>query len=301
MTSLVDQLPLVQGKYSENASLKPFLWFRVGGPAEVLFKPKDEEDLCTFLQQKPSDIPVTVLGVGSNVLVRDGGILGVVIKLGSAFSKIICHENFLTVGAGALDRTVALTAAAAGLKGFSFLSGIPGTIGGAVKMNAGAYGSEIKDIFHSCKVITRDGILEERGPENLEFSYRESSLLEGEIVVSATFKGSFASPKALEQEIADILKEREASQPVRARTGGSTFKNPEGMKAWKLIDAAGFRGKTIGDAMVSEKHCNFLINKDAATAHDLEKLGNEIQKHVFNQSGISLEWEIKRLGVLKKD
>jgi UDP-N-acetylmuramate dehydrogenase len=301
MTRLLDQLPVVRGRYIEGAPLKNSLWFRVGGPAEILFKPKDTDDLCAFLQKKPSTVPVTVLGVGSNVLVRDGGIPGVVIKLGSAFSNITHDGTTLTAGAGALDRTVALTAASLGLGGFSFLSGIPGTIGGAVKMNAGAYGSEIKDIFCTCLVVTGRGTLETRSLDDLGFSYRKSLLKDDDIVVEATFKGNPSAPDVLQKEIDAILKEREASQPVRARTGGSTFKNPEGMKAWQLIDAAGFRSKAIGGAMVSEKHCNFLINTGDATACDLEKLGTEIQKQVLNQSGVSLEWEIKRLGIDKKD
>lgn len=300
MTRLLDQLPKVRGKYIENAPLKDSVWFRVGGAAEILFKPADADDLCAFFQGKPADVPTTFLGVGSNVLIRDGGIPGVTIKLGSVFSKITCAGRTITAGAGALDRTVALTAAQAGIGGFSFLSGIPGTIGGAIKMNAGAYGSEIKDIFQSCQVVTPQGTIEERVANDLGFSYRKSLLQDDEVVVSATFVGTIRSSKDLEQEIAEILKEREASQPVRARTGGSTFKNPEGMKAWQLIDAAGFRGRTLGGALVSEKHCNFLINTGTATAHDLETLGNEIQKHVLNQSGISLEWEIKRLGTYDK-
>lgn len=301
MISVLDSLPSVRGKYIYDAPLKNSVWFRVGGPAEILFKPADVDDLCVFFKEKSRHIPVTILGVGSNVLVRDGGIPGVTIKLGPSFSKITWKGTTITAGAGALDRTVALTAAQAGIGGFSFLSGIPGTIGGAINMNAGAYGHEIKDILRSCQVVTAKGTIEERFPDDLGFSYRKSLLKDDEIVVSATFEGIARAPEDLEQEIAHILKEREASQPTRARTGGSTFKNPEGIKAWQLIDAVGFRGKTLGGAIVSEKHCNFLINTGTATAHDLETLGNEIQKHVLNQSGISLEWEIKRLGVEEKD
>lgn len=298
--SLLDILPSVKGRYTENADLKKLVWFRVGGPAEVLFKPHDVEDLCTFLEQKPEHVPVTVLGVGSNVLIRDGGIPGVTIKLGRGFSKITIEGETLEVGAGALDRTVALTAAEKGIKGFSFLAGIPGTMGGAVRMNAGAYGHEIKDIFQSCHVITSDGQLEERFLEDMGFQYRKSALKDTDIVVSARLKGTAGDPKNLYQEINKIMEERELSQPTRSRTGGSTFKNPPEHKAWELIDAAGCRGHRIGDAMVSEKHCNFLINSGEATARDLEALGDYVQKQVLHTSGIPLEWEIKRLGMKER-
>ena len=297
MTPLLEKLPPVRGRYVAQADLKKHVWFRVGGLAEVLFKPKDEEDLCSFLKEKPSSVPVTILGVGSNVLIRDGGIPGVTIKLGSAFSSIKFHENFLEVGASALDRTVALTAANHGLGGFSFLAGIPGTIGGAIKMNAGAYGHEMRDILISCKVVTSQGLIEERSLEELGFDYRKSALPEADIVINATLKGYPEKSSLLHEQIATIMQEREISQPIRSRTGGSTFKNPPGKKAWELIDAAGCRGHRIGDAMVSEKHCNFFINTGNATAEDLETLGTYVQKQVSLQSGIPLEWEIKRLGI----
>jgi UDP-N-acetylmuramate dehydrogenase len=297
MSCLLDTLPSVKGRYIAHADLKKHVWFQVGGPAEVLFKPKDVDDLCTFLQNKPTSIPLTILGVGSNVLIREGGIPGVTIKLGSGFSKITLKDGVLEAGAGALDRTVALTAADAGLGGFSFLAGIPGTIGGAIKMNAGAYGHEIKDILISCQVVTERGTLEERYPKDLGFSHRESLILDNEIVISAFFKGHIENRETVHQQIATIMKEREQSQPIRSRTGGSTFKNPPGQKAWELIDKAGCRGYKIGDAMVSEKHCNFLINTDDATAADLESLGDYVQKQVSLHCGIPLEWEIKRLGI----
>lgn len=301
MTALIDHLPPIQGSYIPNAPLGENVWFRVGGPAEVLFKPKNEEDLSFFLQHKPSQVPVTILGAGSNVLIREGGIPGVVVKLGKAFASIVFEEDILRVGAGALDRTVALTAAQQGVGGFSFLAGIPGTVGGAVKMNAGAYGHEIKDVFVSCRVMTLDGKVETRCLKEMNFTYRESALKDSEVVLEATFQGTRTSPEILEEEITEIMRQREHSQPVRTRTGGSTFKNPSHVKAWELIDAVGYRGKMIGDAMVSEKHCNFLINKGTATAEELERLGENIRKEVLNQTGILLEWEIKRLGITTKE
>ena len=299
--TLLERLPTIQGRYTPQADLKKQVWFRVGGPAEVLFKPKDVQDLCTFLKEKPKDIPITILGVGSNILIRDGGIPGVTIKLGRGFSKVSVQDDFLTAGAGALDRTVALTAAEHGLGGLSFLAGIPGTIGGAIKMNAGAYGHDVKDTFVSCQVVTQEGTLEEYNAEKLALQYRKSSLPEGAIVVSATFKGVPEKPSALHEQITQIMEERELSQPTRSRTGGSTFKNPDGHKAWELIDNAGCRGHAIGDAMVSQKHCNFFINTDSATAHDLESLGAYVQKQVLQKSGIQLEWEIKRLGIEERN
>jgi UDP-N-acetylmuramate dehydrogenase len=301
MTSLLDQLPSVRGSYTPNTPLGETVWFRVGGAAEILFKPKDEDDLGFFLRHKPAHVPVTILGAGSNVLIRDGGIPGVVIKLGKAFASIVFEGTTLRVGAGALDRTVALTAAQKGVGGFSFLSGIPGTIGGAIKMNAGAYGREVKDGFVSCRVMTLEGQVETRYPDSIQFTHRTSTIKDQEIVLEAVFEGTNASSDALHQEIEEIMRQREQSQPVRARTGGSTFKNPPHAKAWELIDAAGYRGKELGGAMVSEKHCNFLINTGTATAHDLELLGENIQKDVLSRTGILLEWEIRRLGVMKKE
>lgn len=297
---MIERLPPVRGRYTPMADLKPFVWFRVGGPAEVLFKPKDVEDLQNFLQNKPQDIPHTIIGVGSNLLIRDGGLPGVTIRLGAAFAQMEEGENTLKVGAAALDRTVALKAASLGRGGLSFLAGIPGTIGGAVKMNAGAYGHEVKDTFTTCMVLTPAGELEERQRDQMGFRYRKSNLREGEIVISATFETAPEKPEVLQGEIQRIMTERELTQPTRARTGGSTFKNPPGQKAWELIDHAGCRGYAIGDAIVSEKHCNFLINTGNASAEDLEKLGNHVQEQVLKNSQIALEWEIKRLGH-KKD
>lgn len=299
-SALIKRLPDIRGRYTPYADLQKQVWFRVGGPAEVLFKPKDAEDLCHFLKNKPADVPLTILGVGSNILVRDGGIPGVVIRLGRGFSEISIQGNTLIAGAGALDRTIALTAADAGLGGLSFLAGIPGTLGGAVKMNAGAYGHEIKDRFISCKVATPEGDLKTLEAKDLGFSYRHSTLPEGYMVVEATFEGEpNQNPEDLHQAIHKIMEERELSQPTRSRTGGSTFKNPQGKKAWELIDAAGCRGHKIGGAIVSEKHCNFIINEGTATAEDLEELGTHVQKQVLLQSGVPLEWEIKKLGIKK--
>lgn len=295
---ILERLPKVQGRYAKNADLKKLVWFRVGGPGEVLFKPKDEEDLSHFLVNKPLDIPHFVLGVGSNTLIRDGGIPGVVIKLGRGFSRIEADETALTIiaGGGALDRTVALSAASAGIGGLEFLAGIPGTIGGAIKMNAGAYGSEMKDIFLWGEVILPNGLRKKLYKEELGFSYRHSELPVGSIVTKVALQGISTPPLESHKEIKSILERREETQPTRARTGGSTFKNPPGKKAWELIDEAGCRGLSIGDAAVSEKHCNFLINRDKALANDLESLGELVRKKVFEKSGVNLKWEILRIG-----
>tara|TARA_R110002050_G_scaffold412_1_gene2779 strand:+ start:26501 stop:27409 length:909 start_codon:yes stop_codon:yes gene_type:complete len=296
-SSLIERLPKVSGRYSENTDLKKLVWFRVGGPAEVLFKPKDLADLCHFIKECPKNIPVTIIGVGSNLLIRDGGVPGVVIKLGGAFAKISIEEDKIIVGAGALDRTVALTGAENGLSGFEFLSGIPGTIGGAVKMNAGCYGNEIKDIFEWCKVITQDGECKTLSKNDIAFDYRHTNLADSWIIVEACFKGNPDKKQDIVQRLNKIMTEREESQPTRSRTGGSTFKNPPGHKAWELIDQAGCRGYQIGGALVSPKHCNFLINEGTATAIDLENLGNYVKNKVKEIGHIDLDWEIKRIGV----
>lgn len=290
-------LPPVQGRYAFDADLSKQVWFRVGGPAQVLFKPESVSDLQQFLKHKPKDIPITIIGAGSNILIRDGGISGVVIRLVRGFNDIAIKGNEIRAEAGALDRTVAMTAAQHGLAGLEFFAGIPGTIGGAVFMNAGAYGHETKDILKSVDAIDADGILRTYGVDQIGFSYRHSNLPEGSIVVGATFVGTPAPRDQILKRIDGIMKERSDAQPVNARTGGSTFKNPSGIKAWELIDQAGCRGKKIGGAQVSEKHCNFLINTGEATAQDLEDLGRHIQSQVYEKSGILLEWEIKRLGM----
>lgn len=295
--SLLERLPQVSGRYTENADLKKLVWFRVGGPAQVLFKPKNDEDLCFFLKECPKDIPINIIGVGSNLLIRDGGIPGVVIKLGGSFANIRAEDNTIIVGAGALDRTVALTAAEHNLSGFEFLAGIPGTIGGAVKMNAGCYGSEVKDIFEWCKIVTPDGTCKTVTKNDIAFDYRHSDIEDSWIVVEACFKGTPGKKTAILNRVNQIMAEREESQPTRSRTGGSTFKNPLGKKAWELIDKAGCRGYKIGGAIVSPKHCNFLINEGDATAQDLENLGNHVKEMVKEKCGTRLNWEIKRIGV----
>jgi len=294
--SLIDRLPAVRGRIKEDAPLAPFTWFRVGGPAEILFRPADVADLAAFLAECPDDVPVTVLGAASNLLIRDGGLAGVVIRLGGEFARVRIEGARLVAGAGALDATVAEEALAAGLGGLEFLSGVPGTIGGAVKMNAGAYGSEIVDVIESATIVTRSGAVSRIGREALGLHYRGSALPDGAIVVEATFTGVPESPETIEARMADIRARRGATQPVRARTGGSTFANPEGAKAWELIDRAGCRGLTLGGAQVSEQHCNFLINTGGATAADLEALGEEVRRRVRLATGIELRWEIMRIG-----
>jgi UDP-N-acetylmuramate dehydrogenase len=294
------KLPFVKGRYRYNVPLAPMVWFQVGGPADVVFRPESVQDLQNFMKNCPRNVPIFPLGVGSNVLVRDGGILGSVIKLGRGFTHVIREEDKIRVGAGALDRTVALFAAEQGLDGLSFLSGIPGTIGGAIKMNAGAYGSEIKDVLESCLVMTRSGELIEKKTETLGFSYRSSKIADDEIVVEATFKTMPSSRQKCQEKIDEIMACRAASQPVKGRTGGSTFKNPEIEHAWKLIDAAGCRGLRFGGAQVSEKHCNFMLNTEGALAYDIETLAEEVRRRVLTTHDVLLQWEIKRLGTLEK-
>ncbi len=300
VTSLLDRLPAVRGRLTEGASLAKVTWFRVGGPAEVLFKPADVADLQSFLAGCPADVPVTVLGVGSNLLVRDGGIPGVVIRLGRAFAEIRTEGMHIFAGAAALDLNVALSARAAGIGGLEFLSGIPGTIGGACRMNAGAYGSELAAIFVSATTVDRKGELHRLDKAAMEFTYRHSAVPEDWIFCGAELSGAAADPALIQQHLNEIQAAREESQPVRARTGGSTFVNPQGGKAWQLIDQAGCRGLTLGGAMVSDKHCNFLINTGNATAAEIESLGEMVRKRVKETSGVELAWEIKRIGVPAK-
>jgi len=295
-TRLIDRLPKVRGRLSEGSALSAVTWFRVGGPADVLFKPADADDLSAFLKAKPTDIPVTVIGVGSNLLVRDGGIEGVVVRLGRGFTEIKANGTALSAGAGALDLNVALSARDAGIGGLEFLSGIPGTIGGALRMNAGAYGSDVSEVFLHADALDAKGTLHRLGKTEMGFTYRHSVVREDWIFVGGTFQGKADDPKAIHARIQDIQTRREESQPVRARTGGSTFVNPTGHKAWQLIDEAGCRGLRKGDAMVSDKHCNFLINTGTASAADIEALGEEVRRRVRDRSGIDLVWEIKRIG-----
>jgi UDP-N-acetylmuramate dehydrogenase len=296
LPNLTDRLPRVQGRIRANVALAPQTWFRVGGPAEILFRPADIEDLAAFLAACPADIPVTTLGVASNLLVRDGGLSGVVIRLGGEFARVRIDGAKVIAGAGALDLTVAEEACSGGLGGLEFLSGIPGTIGGAVKMNAGAYGSEIVDIIESAVLVTRAGKVVTVPGDKLGLSYRHSELPEGAIVVEATLRGQPDQVELIAGRMRDIQARRAETQPIRARTGGSTFANPPGAKAWELIDRAGCRGLTLGGAQVSEQHCNFLINTGAASAGDIESLGEEVRRRVHKESGIELRWEIMRIG-----
>jgi UDP-N-acetylmuramate dehydrogenase len=293
----IDCLPPVRGRLRANVDLAPQTWFRVGGRAEFLFRPADIEDLAEFLTACPHDIPVTILGVASNLLIRDGGLPGVVIRLGGPFAAIRAEGDHVIAGAGALDLTVAQEAQAAGLGGLEFLSGIPGTMGGAVKMNAGAYGREIVDVIESAVIVTRSGKVRTVSAPALGLSYRHSDIADDAIVVEVTLRGTPEDAATVAARMQDIQARRAASQPIRARTGGSTFANPPGAKAWELIDKAGCRGLTMGGAQVSEQHCNFLINSGTATAADLERLGEEVRRRVHAASGITLNWEIKRIGV----
>jgi UDP-N-acetylmuramate dehydrogenase len=296
-SSLIERLPAVRGRYSESTVLANTTWFRVGGAAEVMFRPADLDDLADFLAARPADVPVTVIGVGSNLLVRDGGVPGVVIRLGRAFADIRVEGDGVVAGAGALDLNVAHVAAEAGLAGLEFLCGVPGTIGGALRMNAGAYGAEVKDVLVSAKALDPRGRRYCLTPEHIGLAYRHCSLPEGWIFTSARFKGRPGDKAQIARRMADIQAERADTQPVRTRTGGSTFANPKGHKAWELIDRAGCRGLKRGGAMVSEKHCNFLINTGDATAADIEGLGEEVRRRVFEATGVTLEWEIRRIGV----
>jgi len=289
-------LPNVRGKQERNAPLAKLTWFRVGGTADVLFTPADEEDLAQFLSALDPEVPVMPIGVGSNMLIRDGGIRGVVIRLGKNFSNIQCDGVTLTAGAGTPDIAAASAARDHEIAGLEFLRGVPGTIGGAIRMNAGAYGTEVADVFESATAVDRSGQIHQLDAGFMNFAYRHSDLPADFIVTSATFKGQPGERAAIEQRMQEISDAREESQPLRTRTGGSTFKNPNGHKAWQLVDEAGCRGLKIGGAMVSEKHCNFLINDGSATAKDIEDLGEEVRRRVLDTSGVSLTWEIRIVG-----
>ncbi len=300
--SLIERLPPVRGRYSADAPLSKITWFKVGGPAEVMFKPADAEDLAQFLAAKPDDVDVTVIGVASNLLVRDGGVPGVVIRLGRGFASIKARGTDIDAGAGALDINAAAAARDAAIAGLEFLNGIPGTIGGALRMNAGAFGAEMKDCVISARALDAKGGVHDLGPDDLGFAYRRSEIPEDWIFVSATLRGRSGKKDAIQRRMDEIATERKAAQPQRIPTGGSTFANPSGanpsgMKAWELIDRAGCRGLRRGGAMVSQKHCNFLINADGATASDLEGLGEEVRRRVLDATGVKLEWEIRRIGV----
>ena len=293
----VDALPHVQGRLTPNAPLAPLVWFKSGGTAQWLFEPKAEDDLVQFLRELDPEVPVMTLGLGSNMIVRDGGVPGVVVRLGKAFSKIDKVDDVtLRCGGGASGILVSSTARDAGIAGMEFLRGIPGTVGGFVRMNGGAYGREVQDILIEARVALRDGTVEIWPLGKFGYTYRHSELPEGAVVIEATFRGSPGKPEAIGAEMDAIARAREESQPLRSRTGGSTFKNPPGHKAWVLVDAAGCRGLTMGDAQVSEKHCNFLLNLGSATSADIEALGEEVRRRVLENSGITLEWEIQRIG-----
>ena len=294
---LLDTLPASSGRVQADAPLAPQTWFRVGGAAEVLLRPADVADLAQFLRAMPLQVPVTVIGAASNLIIRDGGLSGVVIRLARGFAAIVAEQDGVVAGGAALDATVAEHAAAAGLTGLEFLSGIPGSIGGAVAMNAGAYGGDVGSTLDWAEIVTRQGELRRLSAGEIGFSYRPSGLPPECVVVRARFLASSGDPGLIASRMAEIRASREATQPVRARTGGSTFRNPEGARAWELIDAAGCRGLARGGAQVSEKHCNFLLNTGLATAADLEGLGEEVRRRVHAASGVTLTWEIKRIGV----
>ena len=297
---ILSRLPHIRGRLRQDAPLARLSWFRTGGSADLLFEPSDEDDLVVFLKALPSDVPITLLGVGSNLLVRDGGVEGVVIRLGRGFAGIRAFGTQITAGAGAMDVHVARAAAQAGIAGLEFLVGVPGTIGGAVKMNAGAYGREMQHVTAQVHALDRAGHTLELHPEDLDFSYRKSAVGQDTIVTRVCLDGKADHPDAVKARMTAIGTKRANSQPIGTRTGGSTFKNPvldgETLSAWKLVDEAGCRGLKVGGAEVSEKHTNFLINQGDATAFDIEQLGENVRRRVFETSGVTLEWEIKRIG-----
>jgi len=297
---LKSAMPELRGRLLANEPLAPLTWFRVGGPAQVLFTPADEADLAYFLHHLRADIPVYCIGVGSNLIVRDGGLAGVVIRLSPrAFGTMRIDGDVVHAGTAALDKRVAEAAAAANLSGLEFLFGIPGSIGGALRMNAGANGGETKDVLVEATAVARDGTLHRFDNAAMGFTYRNSNIDPSFVFTSARFRGVPAEADAIRARMQAVQEHRETAQPIREKTGGSTFKNPPGHSAWKLIDAAGCRGLRVGGAQVSEMHCNFLINTGEATAHDIETLGETVRARVKAQSGIDLHWEIKRIGVAR--
>ena len=302
---LLQRLPQVRGKLTANEPLADQTWFRVGGPAEVMFKPADEADLAAFLEQCPADVPITVIGVASNLLIRDGGLPGVVIRLTPPFAIVKNEGTRVTAGAAAIDLNVARTAQAVGIAGLEFLCGIPGTIGGGMRMNAGAYECEFKDVVKEAHILDRQGKKHILNPDQIGFSYRHSKIPDDTIVVSAVLEGKKGNPDEILKKMHEIQKARSATQPIREKTGGSTFANPENdpqnRKSWQIIDQAGCRGLEIGQAKVSEKHCNFLVNKGHATAAEIEGLGEIVRRRVKEKSGIDLRWEIKRIGVTRQE
>lgn len=301
-TNISSGLPPVRGRLTAGAPLAPLVWFKSGGAAQWLFEPADADDVAAFLRDLPADVPVMALGLGSNLIIRDGGVPGVVVRLGKACGKVEQTAPLtLRCGGGVSGIAVSSAARDAGIKGLEFLRSIPGTVGGFVRMNGGAYGREVKDILVECDVVLRSGERVTLPVDALGYSYRHSELPEGSIVLSATFRGEPGEPAAIQAEMDRIAAEREAAQPLRSRTGGSTFKNPPGHKAWALVDEAGCRGLMLGGAQVSEKHTNFLINTGEATSADIEALGEEVRRRVRDKSGIELEWEIRRVGQPPQD
>jgi UDP-N-acetylmuramate dehydrogenase len=298
LPEIAARAPALRGRLTANASLAPFTWFRVGGPAQALFQPSDEDDLSYLLSRLPGSIPVTVVGLGSNLIIRDGGLRGLVVRLGGkAFGAIETGEDLkIIVGAAAPDAAAARAAAQAGIAGLEFLRGVPGAIGGALRMNAGAHGGEIKDILVSARGVDRSGATRDFSLAEMGFSYRHCAAPDDVVFTQAILQGGPGEPAEILQTMERIAAAREATQPIREKTGGSTFKNPPGAKAWKLIDEAGCRGLKVGDAEVSAMHCNFLINRGAASAAEIEALGEEVRRRVRETSGVTLEWEIRRIG-----
>jgi len=294
---LRSKMPVLRGRLVANQPLAEFTWFRVGGPAQILFVPEDEDDLAYMLAHLPADISVTVIGLGSNLIVRDGGVPGVAIRLGRGFGDVAVDGVQVRAGAAVPDVKVARAAQEAGVAGLSFLRGIPGAIGGALRMNGGAYGREIKDVLVEARAVDRLGRVHMLGNADMHYVYRHCGAPDDYIFTQATFAGARGDPAVIAAEMDKITESREATQPIKSRTGGSTFKNPPGRKAWELIDAADCRGLRVGDAQVSDMHCNFLINLGKATAADIETLGETVRRRVKDSSGIDLDWEIKRIGV----
>jgi UDP-N-acetylmuramate dehydrogenase len=290
-------MPVLRGRLLPNQSLAELTWFRVGGPAQVLFMPEDEADLAYFLANLPTDIPVTVVGLGSNLIVRDGGVPGVVIRLGRGFNELTVEGTRIRVGAAVPDVKVARAAQESGIAGLAFMRGIPGGVGGALRMNGGAYGRETMDALVEARAVDRAGRIHVLRNADMGYTYRHCGVPADYIFTQALYDGERGDPAAIAAEMDKITESREATQPIKSRTGGSTFKNPPGRKAWQLIDAAGCRGLKVGGAQVSELHCNFLINLGGASAADIETLGETVRRRVKDNSGVALEWEIERIGV----
>ena len=300
MPELSAAMPELRGRLIANQPMADITWFRVGGPAQVMFSPADEQDLCYFLSHLPAEVPVAVVGVGSNLLVRDGGIEGVVVRLARGFNETSVEGSIVRAGTAVPDVRLAQAAAEAGIAGLAFYRGVPGSVGGALRMNAGAYNRETKDVLVEARAVDRKGNVHVLKNADFGFSYRHAKAPKDLVFTQATFRGEPGDRAAIKAEMEKITEAREATQPIKTRTGGSTFKNPAGKKAWQLIDAAGCRGLVIGDAQVSELHCNFLINRGKASAAEIEALGEEVRRRVKENSGVELEWEIVRIGAAKE-